>query len=293
MNNDDMRYKQGCAVNLCATKQPSMQTIIVRQVLGEREEQKVFDMHVRVPERKPSIEQIVDVFVKNLKVTSVDVIMDRVIVRGEFELKTIYVANLPGNPVHALEIKHCKWTQDIGIAGARYGMDAEASVCMEFVDYDVPEMTRAYKYKYHGKDCCDSSSSSDGYGGGMGYQYKPKFNFKAPTFKKPQPADCGTGGMKQKMECMKECMGECMGECKKANEPCKPDCSAAVKPECKPDCKIDCAPPKPAVDCGLRDFDVAVILRVNAKVIVDREVQLNGGQTECNCDNNLPSEPKG
>lgn len=285
MNNEDMRYKQGCAVNLCATKQPSMQTIIVRQVLGEREEQKVFDMHVRVPEHKPSIEQIVDVFVKNLKVSSVDVIMDRVIVRGEFELKTIYVANLPGNPVHALEIKHCKWTQDIGISGARYGMDAEASVCMEFVDYDVPEMTRAYKYKYHGKDCCDSSSSDDY--GGMGYQYKPKFNFKAPSFKKPQSHACETGGMKPKAECLKECMQDCMNEEQKNPTGCKTDCAPAC-------------PPKPTVDCGLREFDVAVILRVNAKVIVDREVQLSGGTMECNSSGTnhssnakLPSEPKG
>ncbi|MBP2636766.1 MAG: hypothetical protein H6Q72_2673 [Firmicutes bacterium] len=122
-------------------------TIIVRQIVGEKEKQKVLDIHVVVPERKPSIEQIVDVFVKEVEVNSVDVITDKVIVRGEFEIKAIYVAALPDQPVHAVEIKHYKWTQDIDIAGARRGMDAEASVVVEFVDYDVEDHHRAYKYK--------------------------------------------------------------------------------------------------------------------------------------------------
>lgn len=291
MVNDNTRYKQGCALNLCSGRQPSKQSIIVRQVLGEREEQKVFDMHVIVPERKPSAEQIVDVFVKNLKVMSVDVIMDRVIVRGEFELKAIYVANLPGNPVHALEIKQCKWTQDIGIAGARYGMDAEAGVCLEFVDYDVPEMTRAYKHKYHddGTDCEDDDAYC-----GMGYSYKPKFNFKMPMqqFKKPKPCD---GDMGDKKECMKDCMKDCMKECLHDHDKCGDDHHHHDHDHGhggKGDCKVTC-PPKPVTDCGLREFDVSVILRVNAKVIVDREVQLNKGQGAPSEEAVLPEQPKG
>ena len=138
--------------------------IIVRQVIGEKMKQKVLDIHVVVPERKPSIEQIVDVFVKEVEVTNVEVITDKVIVRGEFEIKAIYVACLPDQPVHAVEIKHYKWTQDIDLPGARRGMDADASVIVEFVDYDIEDDEhchkhhhRAYKYKYGGKhhDDCD------------------------------------------------------------------------------------------------------------------------------------------
>ncbi|KYZ76301.1 hypothetical protein AXX12_07640 [Anaerosporomusa subterranea] len=131
--------------------------IIVRQVIGERTKQKVLDIHVVVPERKPSIEQIIDVFVKDVEVLNVEVITDKVIVRGEFEIKAIYVADLPDQPVHAVEIKHYKWTQDIEIPGARRGMDADASVVVEFVDYDVDHHTRAYKHKYgsHDDDDCD------------------------------------------------------------------------------------------------------------------------------------------
>jgi len=116
--------------------------IIVRQVIGEKTKQKVLDIHVVVPERKPSIEQIVDVFVKDVEVLNVEVITDKVIVRGEFEIKAIYVADLPDQPVHAVEIKHYKWTQDIEVPGARRGMDADASVVVEFVDYDVDNHTR-------------------------------------------------------------------------------------------------------------------------------------------------------
>lgn len=136
------------------------QTIIVRQIVGEMEKQKALDIHVVVPDRKPAIEQIVDVFVKEVEVNSVDVITDKVVVRGEFEVKAIYVACLPDQPVHAVEIKHYRWTLDIDVPGARRGMDAEASVVVEFVDYDVEEHTRAYKYKNHEPICDDDDEEA-------------------------------------------------------------------------------------------------------------------------------------
>ena len=144
---DDKDIRQGgYPCPLAAETGP--QTIIVRQVVAEQEAQTVLDIHVEVPRNKPAIEQIVDVFVKNLQINYVDVITDKVIVRGEFEAKAVYVAHLPNNPVHAIEIRHYRWTQDIDMPGARRGMDADASVVIEFVDYDVDEYSRAYKYKY-------------------------------------------------------------------------------------------------------------------------------------------------
>ncbi|MDL2280551.1 DUF3794 domain-containing protein [Selenomonadales bacterium OttesenSCG-928-I06] len=137
------------------------QTVVVRQVIGEQERQKVLDVQIKVPERKPAIEQIVDVFVKNLKVLRVDVINDRVIVRGDLEIKAIYVAALPQQPVHAVEVKHYKFTQEVDIPGARKGMDAEANVVVEFVDYNVAEYTRAYKYKNF--ENMDSNCSCNSY----------------------------------------------------------------------------------------------------------------------------------
>ncbi|MBP2646042.1 MAG: hypothetical protein H6Q75_1482 [Firmicutes bacterium] len=122
--------------------------IIVRQVVGEQERQKVLDIHVVVPDAKPPIEQIIDVFIKNVEVNSVDVITDKVIVRGALEVKAIYVAGTADQSVHAVEVKNFKWTQDVDVPGARRGMDTDASVAVEFVDYDVEENTRAYRHKY-------------------------------------------------------------------------------------------------------------------------------------------------
>lgn len=166
---DTRQYGYGYGYPCPLGAETGPQTIIVRQVVAEREAQKVLDIHVEVPPNKPAIEQIVDVFVKNLEINCVDVITDKIIVRGEFEVKAVYVARLPNNPVHAIEIRHYRWTQDIDMPGARRGMDADASVIIEFVDYDVDEYSRAYKYKYedmtnskyHNDECDDHDHEDD------------------------------------------------------------------------------------------------------------------------------------
>ncbi len=196
-------------------------TIIVRQIVGEKEKQKALDIHVVVPERKPAIEQIVDVFVKEVEVNSVDVITDKVIVRGEFEIKAIYVAALPDQPVHAVEIKHYKWTLDIDIPGARRGMDAEASVVVEFVDYDVEDHHRAYKYKNFDPIECDDEEDDE--------------DDNHECHDHDHDDNCDDHHHHHKRNC--------------------------------------------------REFDVSVILKVTAKVMTDREVNIGMGT--------LPTTPKG
>lgn len=198
--------------------------IIVRQIIGEKEKQKVLDIHVVVPERKPAIEQIVDVFIKDVDVDCVDVITDKVIVRGEFEIKTIYVACLPDQPVHAIEIRHYKWTQDIDLPGARRGMDAEASVLVEFVDYDVDECSHAYRHKYGKCDDCND-----------GHAHHHHHD------------DCGCDDDYD-------------------DDDCDDDHHHHHHHHCN------------------REFDVSVVLKITAKVMADREVQLTSG---------LPTTPKG
>ena len=212
--------------------------IIVRQVIGEQERQKVLDIHVVVPDNKPPIEQIIDVFIKNVEVNSVDVITDKVIVRGDLEVKAIYVAGTADQSVHAVEIKNFKWTQDVDVPGARRGMDTDASVVVEFVDYDVEERTRAYSHKY----------------GGPLSQYE---------------------------------------EVEQETEPEEYyQCSQPPQPACSPPPQVEAAacPPPPQVEAaeeavGTREFDVSIVLKVTAKVLADREVNL--GQPP------LPPSPKG
>lgn len=200
-------------------QQAGPQTIVVRQVIGEAEKQKSLDIHVRVPDRKPEIEQIVDVFVKDVEINSIDVITNKVIVRGDFEIKAIYVACLPDQPVHAVELKNFKWTIDIPIPGARKGMDAEATVDVEYVDYDVDKHTRAYKYKNYevDDDMCDDDDDDD---------CNDNHNHQHHHH---DDDDCGNNNNHHHHH-------------------------------------HHCT----------RDFDVAVVLRVNAKVLADRQVMIGG-----------------
>lgn len=126
----------GTAELICGCPQPGPETIQVEQVLGADMQQKVLEMDMTVPSVKPDIEQVIDVYVKDVEINTVDVIPNKVIIRGELEVKVMYVADLPNQPVHAFEQKHIRFTRDIPIEGVMKDMDATADVTVEFVDYD-------------------------------------------------------------------------------------------------------------------------------------------------------------
>ncbi len=121
---------------MCGCPEPGPETIEVEQVLGAEMAQRVVELDMVVPAEKPDIDQVIDVYVKDVEICKVDVIHDKVIVRGELEVKVMYVADLPDQPVHAYEKKHIRWTRDIVIDGAEPDMTATADVTVEFVDYD-------------------------------------------------------------------------------------------------------------------------------------------------------------
>lgn len=125
----------------CTCYVPQTETIEVEQVLGAEMRQKVVEFDMFVPRRKPNIEQVIDVYVKDVAVDTIDVIRDRVILRGDLDVKVMYVAALPKQPVHAFERDGVRFTRDIDVPGAHPGMDACADVTVEYVDYDF--------------DCCD------------------------------------------------------------------------------------------------------------------------------------------
>jgi hypothetical protein len=126
----------GDAEQACGCPQPGPETIQVEQVLGAEMSQKVVEFDMFVPDPKPDIEQVVDVYVKDIDIISVDVIHNKVIIRGDLEVKVMYVADLPNNPVHAFEKSPVRFTRDIVIEGAEPGMEARADVEVEYIDYD-------------------------------------------------------------------------------------------------------------------------------------------------------------
>lgn len=112
------------------------ETIQVEQVMGAGMQQRVVEAAMTVPGPKPDIEQIIDVFVKDVEIKNISVIPDKVVVRGDLEIKVMYVAALPNQPVHAFEQAHIHWTRDIQVAGAMPGMAATADVAIEYIGYE-------------------------------------------------------------------------------------------------------------------------------------------------------------
>jgi hypothetical protein len=134
----------------CYCFEPGLEKIQVEQVLGAEMEQRVVEFDMVVPDPKPPIEQVIDVYVKDICIKSIDVIPDKVIVRGELEVKVMYVADLPDQPVRAFERKHVRWTRDIEIPGALKNDAATADVQIEFVDYDF----HCHHWGDRAGDCC-------------------------------------------------------------------------------------------------------------------------------------------
>ncbi len=239
-------------------------SIVVMQVLGAREVQKSLDIHVVVPRHKPAIEQIVDVFVKKLEIDCVDVIPNKVVVRGQFEVKALYVACKPRQPVHAVEVWPIRFTAYADIRGARRGMDADANVMVEFVDYDCDEYTRAHwhKKKGHGHGDCDDDYDYDD----CDYDYDD---------------DCDDD-YDECDDC--DCKDDCHHKHKPPKHQCKPKCESDC--DCHHDHDHHCKPHKRPRRCTRR-FDVSVVLRITVKVMTDREVMLYPQPQ------GLPYKPKG
>lgn len=123
----------------CVCFEPGVETIDVEQVLAAEMRQKVVEFDMVVPQREPDIGQVVDIYVKHVKIQNIDVIPNKVIVRGNLEIKVMYVAKLPDDPVHAFERGHIKFTRDIDVDGAMPDMKATADCMVEYVDYDFNE----------------------------------------------------------------------------------------------------------------------------------------------------------
>lgn len=146
--------KDGVVIDPCTCEPvpPQMETIKVEQIIAAGSAQKVIEFNVMVPPEKPPIEQVVKMLVKNLEVTNVKVIPNKVIITGEFDVKVMYVAYLPDQPVHAVEVENYKFTKDIPLEGVEKDMDAEGDVVLEYYDYDFEcEDNHKHKHKHDSK----------------------------------------------------------------------------------------------------------------------------------------------
>jgi hypothetical protein len=152
---DEREYivQDGVVIDPCTCEPvpPKMEKIKVEQVVAAGSAQRVLEFNLTVPPQKPPIRQVVKFLVKNLEVTNVKVIPNKVIITGEFDVKLMYVADLPDQPVHAVEIENYKFTKDIALEGIRKDMDAEADVVLEYSDYDFECEKHPHKHKHDSK----------------------------------------------------------------------------------------------------------------------------------------------
>jgi hypothetical protein len=260
--------------------QAGPQSIVVRQLVGQGETQQSLDICLRVPRNKPAIEQVIDVFVKRLRITDVRIIPNKVIVCGDFEVKAIYVACLPDQPVHAVEMRRVRFTADVPIWGACRGMDADASVAVEFIDYDCPHH-RGKHHHWHEDECDDHGHhghhgpSCDDHGHDHGHGHH------GPSC----DDDCHDHGHGHHgPSCDDDCHDHGHGH---HGPSCDDDCHDHDHGHGHPWCPPACAPCKPH-DHGFRRIDVTVVLCVVAKVMTDREIIIYPGQYP-----GLPAKPKG
>lgn len=242
--------------NICA---PPAHNIVVNQVIGETSEQESFDIHICIPRQKPSAEQIINVYVKKLRITHVHLITDKVIVRGDFEVKAIYVGCSPRQPVHAVEIKCVRFAIDLPIWGARCGMETDASVIVEYIDFD---------------EGCDYKVRDE--------RYKNKYG----NLKK-QHLNCGH----DYDECHQDHDHHHQDDC---HDECHQDYGHHHQDDCHQDDHHhhqDCCCPPHKKRCS-REFDVSVVLRVNAKVMVGREIMINPVYPKMPAHHKMPVYPK-
>lgn len=116
------------------TAQPEM--IEVEQVLGVEMQQKVLDVALHLPEDFPIIDHVIDVYVKNVKVESITVLLNKVVIRGTLCVKVMYTVAGDDSRVVVFEKRGVKFTRDIDVDGACPNMKATADVRVEYMHYD-------------------------------------------------------------------------------------------------------------------------------------------------------------
>ncbi|MCL2336152.1 MAG: DUF3794 domain-containing protein [Firmicutes bacterium] len=112
----------------------SMETVElnVEELIGEDSTQVVAKGTFETPEQKPCPLEIVNVSVENIAATDVKVIKDKVIVRGQADLKFVYVSDKKDRAVHAMH-HQLDFRSFVEIPGALEGMDVDVRPVVEYI----------------------------------------------------------------------------------------------------------------------------------------------------------------
>ncbi|ACV61146.1 Peptidoglycan-binding LysM [Desulfofarcimen acetoxidans DSM 771] len=104
----------------------------VDQLVGEASTQVVVESTSAPPDPKPCAEKILECRVEHIDIEKVEVLSDKVVIRGTLEVKVIYVAMKPNQSVHAMH-KKMSFRTFVEVPGARKDMDVSVMPMVEFV----------------------------------------------------------------------------------------------------------------------------------------------------------------
>ncbi len=116
---------------MVGTVAPGTERLRVDQVVSENTIQTVVRGTVVLPDPKPDVEKVLSVD-KSVKVRSVRVVPDKVIVEGTLTLQIVYVAFEPAQSVHHFH-SQINFTTFVDVPGALPGMDVDVDINVEDV----------------------------------------------------------------------------------------------------------------------------------------------------------------
>lgn len=112
-----------------------LETRLVRvsEVVNEATRQVNIRRQVTVPAGKPNIQKILGVFDTRVTINTAEALPNKVVIRGTVGIQVIYVAALPDQPVHHMEVT-VDFMEYVDIPGAAPGMEVQVHPTVSYVN---------------------------------------------------------------------------------------------------------------------------------------------------------------
>ena len=120
-------------VTNCAGATVETVELNVEQLIGEDSTQVVVRETFETPQAKPCPAKIINVSIEEIEITDVKVIQNKVIIRGQVDIKIVYVSAEKDQAVHAMH-QQLNFRTFVEIRGATNGMDVDVKPVVEYIN---------------------------------------------------------------------------------------------------------------------------------------------------------------
>jgi len=107
----------------------------VDREIGTGETQVVLRETTEVPESKPDVMKVLELWVDKTEVTETNILKEKVLIRGYVEVEIVYVSTKPDQAVHALH-QRLNFRTFVVVPGAEHDMKVKVKVSPEYVNVD-------------------------------------------------------------------------------------------------------------------------------------------------------------